>query len=96
MSETVSTRKQSTSAAGALLIFVRFVMPALIVLSGLLLAAIGQRESAYEAGALLVSAGLSVGLLNLLYRVGVRGDKDRGREEAARDHYERTGYWPGE
>lgn len=71
-------------------------MPALIVLSGILLAAIGQRDSAYLVGALLVSAGVSVALLNFLYRVGVNGDKDRGQEEAARDHFERTGHWPGE
>jgi hypothetical protein len=71
-------------------------MPALIVLSGILLAAIGQRESAYEVGALLVSAGVSVALLNLLYRVGVRGDNDRGTEEQAREHFDRTGQWPGE
>jgi hypothetical protein len=78
------------------MIFVRFVLPALIVLSGILLAIIGDRESAYLAGALLVSAGISVALLNLLYRVGVSGDRDRGREKAAREHYDRTGQWPGE
>ncbi len=78
------------------MIFVRVVLPVMIVLSGIMLAVIGARESAYEVGALLVSAGISVALLNLLYRVGVRGDKDRGREEAAREHYDRTGHWPGE
>jgi hypothetical protein len=76
--------------------FVRFVLPALIVLSGILLAIIGNRESAYLGGALLVSAGISVALLSLLYRVGVNGDSDRGREEAAREHYDRTGQWPSE
>lgn len=96
MNETNETRPQPRAGMRALLTFVRFVMPALIVLSGILLAAIGQRESAYEVGALLVSAGVSVALLNLLYRVGVRGDNDRGREERAREHFDRTGQWPGE
>jgi len=96
VSDTVSTEPHQSGGTRALLIFVRFVMPALIVLSGILLAVIGQRESAYLVGALLVSAGVSVALLNLLYRVGVNGDKDRGQEEAARDHFERTGHWPGE
>ena len=76
--------------------FVRFMLPALIVLSGILLAIIGNRESAYLGGALLVSAGISVALLSLLYRVGVNDDSDRGREEAAREHFDRTGQWPGE
>jgi len=96
VSEIVDSRSQARGGTRALLIFVRFVLPALIVLSGILLAVIGHRESAYEVGALLISAGVSVALLNLLYRVGVRGDKDRGREEAAREHYDRTGQWPGE
>ncbi len=96
MNETTDTGSQTRAGTRALLTFVRFVLPALIVLSGVLLAAIGQNESAYEVGALLISAGVSVALLNLLYRVGVRGDKDRGREEAAREHYDRTGHWPGE
>lgn len=84
------------SGARPLLTFVRFVMPTLIVLSGLLLAAIGQNESAHEAGALLISAGVSVALLSLFYLVGARGDKDRGREEQSRERFDRTGQWPGE
>ena len=96
MSETAITQPPPSGGTRAVLIFVRFVMPALIVLSGILLAIIGHRESAYLVGALLASAGLSVALLNLLYRVGVRGDGDRRREEAARDHYDRTGHWPSE
>lgn len=96
MNESDHPRPQVRSGTRALLIFVRFVMPAMIVLSGFLLAAIGQNESAYEAGALLISAGVSVALLSLFYRVGVRGDKDRGREEQAREHFDRTGQWPGE
>ena len=96
MNESTELRHQPNGGPQALLTLVRFVLPALIVLSGILLAAIGQRESAYLAGALLVSAGVSVALLNLLYRVGVRGDKDRGREEQAREHFDRTGNWPSE
>lgn len=96
MIETTSTQQQSSEGTQAVLTFVRFGMPALIVLSGILLAIIGHSESAYLVGALLVSAGLSVALLSLLYRIGIRGETDRGREEAAREHYDRTGHWPSE
>ncbi|MDP4603547.1 MAG: hypothetical protein NWQ82_01135 [Solirubrobacteraceae bacterium] len=96
MNELDDSRTQSRPGTRALLIFVRFVLPTLIVLSGILLAAIVQSESAYEAGALLISAGLSVALLSLFYRVGVNGEKDRGREEQAREYFDRTGQWPGE
>ncbi len=89
-------RRRPDHVSRPLLNFVRFILPALIALSGLLLAALGQRESAYEAGGLLISAGASVALLNLFYRIGVKGDKDRDREASARDCYDRTGRWPDE
>ena len=96
MTEEIETPPSTTRARRALLLFVRVVLPVLIVIAGLLLAIIGQRESAYEAGALLISAGLSVALLNFLYGIGVKGDSDRGAEASAREYFDRTGHWPGE
>lgn len=76
--------------------FVRVWLPLLIVLSGILLALIVQTDAAYEGGALLVSAGVSVWLLNVIFRIGVRGDHERDEERAARAEFERTGRWPDE
>jgi hypothetical protein len=44
----------------------------------------------------MISAGLSVWLLNLLYRVGVRGDRERDDEDRARAYYAEHGTWPDE
>jgi hypothetical protein len=33
-------------------------------------------------------------LLNVLYRIGVEGDKERDREEAAREYFDKHGHWP--
>lgn len=96
VTEEIETPLSTTRGRRALLLFVRVVLPVLIVVAGLLLAMIGQRESAYEVGALLISAGLSVALLNVLYRIGVKGDSDRGTEASAREYFDRTGHWPGE
>jgi hypothetical protein len=74
--------------------FVRFWLPGLIVLAGIVLAVSIGSDAAWEGGALLVSAGLSVLLLNVLFRLGVRGDRERLREEQAREEFERTGVWP--
>lgn len=73
---------------------VRFALPAVIILSGIILAAITRTEAGYESGALLISAGLATLLLNLLFRLGVSGDKDRDREKEARRYYDRHGRWP--
>jgi hypothetical protein len=47
-------------------------------------------------GAGIIGAGLSIYLLNLLYRMGSAGDTEREREEAARAFFDAHGYWPDE
>ena len=76
--------------------FVRVWLPVLIIASGILLAVIVHTDAAYEGGALLVSAGASVWLLNTFFRIGVRGDRERDDEIRARAEFERTGRWPDE
>lgn len=73
---------------------VRYALPVMIIISGILLAVLQRDKAALEAGALLISAGASVYLLNLLFRIGVKGDQERDREEAARQYYEKHGHWP--
>jgi hypothetical protein len=75
-------------------LFVRWILPALICLGGLIAIIVAPGEA--EAGALIISAGLSVWLINLLYRVGVKGDRDRHREDEAREYFDRHGHWPDE
>ena len=48
------------------------------------------------AGALFISAATAVLLLNVLFRIGVEGDKARDREEDARRYFDEHGRWPGE
>ena len=50
------------------------------------------------AGALAFGIGVaaSVLLLNVLYRVGVEGDRERDVEEAARVYFDKHGRWPDE
>lgn len=76
--------------------FVRVWLPILIVLSGILLGLVVGTDEAWEGGALLVSAGISVWLFNVIFRIGVHGDRERAAEEAARAEFERTGRWPDE
>ena len=74
---------------------VRYVLPAATVFAGVaLLVAGGADGIALEGAVMLVGAGLSVYLLNWLYRIGVSGDQDRAREDAARRHFDRHSRWP--
>ena len=77
--------------------FVRTWLPVAIIVAGVVVAAAtGFSETGLEGGALLVSAGLSVWLINLLYRVGVRGDRERDAEDRARAYFAEHGRWPDE
>jgi hypothetical protein len=53
-------------------------------------------ETGVEGGTMLVAAGLSVWLINALYRFGMRGDREREDEDRARTFFEEHGYWPDE
>jgi hypothetical protein len=76
---------------------VRWWLPLGLIAIGVVMLLIGAMASddiTAEGGALIVSAGLAVWLLNALYRVGVRGDRERDREQEARAYFDRHGRWP--
>lgn len=74
---------------------VRYLLPAVIVLVGIAFLIANPGEN-WEGAAGLIGAGLSVLLLNVLYRMGVEGDRDRSREDAARRYFDQHGHWPDE
>ena len=75
---------------------VRYGIPAALVLAGLVCLFVAPSGTRFEGWALFTGAGLSVLLLNLLFRIGVQGDLDRDREDAARVYFEEHGRWPDE
>jgi hypothetical protein len=76
---------------------VRTWLPLTIIGAGLVVAvAMEFSETGVEGGTLLVAAGLSVWLLNWLYRFGVRGELERDDEDRARAFFDEHGYWPDE
>jgi hypothetical protein len=77
------------------MICLRYVLPAAVLLSGLIVMALGS-ETDLEGGAGIVSAGLAIYAMNWLYRASVDGDRARDEEEAARAYLEAHGHWPDE
>ncbi|HEX3910225.1 MAG TPA: hypothetical protein VHW67_05935 [Solirubrobacteraceae bacterium] len=75
--------------------FIRYVLPALGVLAGLIVMALGG-ESNLEGGAGIVGASLAIYAMNWLYRASVEGDRERDAEEAAREYLDAHGHWPDE
>lgn len=75
---------------------VRYGIPAVLILAGLVCLAVVPSGTNVEAWALFTGAGLSVLLLNVLFRIGMQGDVERDREDAARAYFEEHGRWPDE
>jgi hypothetical protein len=77
---------------------VRFWLPLVITLVGigLIIAGFMQEDgiNLIESGCVFTGAGLSTWLLNYLYLVSVRGEKDRYAEQDARDYFTAHGRWP--
>jgi hypothetical protein len=78
------------------LLAVRVVLPAAITAAGVVLILTGTGENAQGAGVALIGCAVMVVLVNLFLRLGWRDQRDRAREEEAREHFDRTGRWPDE
>ena len=77
--------------------FVRVWLPVAIIAGGLVaIVATGGTLSGVEGGVAIIAAGMSVWLLNVIFRVGVQGERERDAEDAAREFYAEHGYWPDE
>ena len=76
--------------------FVRYGLPALLIVAGFVLLFAAPDSTRYEGFAMCVGAGLALFLLNWLFRLGARGDDERQAEADARDFYSRHGHWPDE
>jgi hypothetical protein len=75
---------------------VRYGIPAVLVIAGIVVLIAVGGDTGVEGWALFTGAGLSVLLLNLLFRFGVKGEEDRAEEDAARAYFDQHGEWPEE
>ena len=78
------------------LLLVRIGLPAAIATAGVVLLVTGAGENEQGAGVALIGCAVMVVLFNVFIRIGVRDQRDRDREDDAREHFGRTGHWPDE
>jgi hypothetical protein len=86
----------SPEPSAQLLFAVRYVLPAVVVLGGLIALVVSPTLGTLEGVAGIIGAGLGVALLNGLHRLGVDGDSERDDEAAARVYFDVNGHWPDE
>jgi hypothetical protein len=75
---------------------VRYGLPIALVVAGIVSLFVIDDSDRYEAFSMLVGSGLSVALLNVLFRYGSKGDRERQAEDEAREYYAQHGRWPDE
>ena len=75
---------------------IRYALPAALVIAGFVILFTAGDSLRWDGWAMCVGAGLSILLLNVLFRYGSRGDREREAETAAREYYAEHGRWPDE
>lgn len=78
------------------LLVVRYGIGALMVAAGVVMLIISPAGLGVDGFAMAVGGGLSVLLINFLFRLGASGDREREREEEARRYFDEHGEWPPE
>ncbi len=75
---------------------VRYGIGVVMVVGGILMLVASPAGLGVDGFAMAVGGGLSVLLINFLFRLGVSGDREREREEWARNYFSEHGEWPEE
>jgi len=79
------------------MIFLRYILPIGIAVSGVVLLVVdGINANSLWGACSLWGAALSVFFLNWLFRLGVSGDRERNKEADARTFLAEHGHWPDE
>ena len=78
------------------LFVVRWVLPSVLTLAGLIIITIHPHGAAAHGGEGIIGAGLAAFLFAFLAKVSMSGDTFRDREEEARRFFDEHGYWPDE
>ncbi len=73
------------------LALIRYGIPVAFIVAGQVIVAITGDVVSWAG---FTGAGTAVLLLNFLYRIGAEGDRERDREEDAREYFARHGRWP--
>lgn len=94
MRQPPSTEAGPRRSVGLLLL--RYGIGGVMVLAGIVMLVADPSGLGVDGFAMAVGGGLSVLLINFLYRLGVSGDREREKEERARDYFDEHGEWPEE
>jgi hypothetical protein len=76
------------------MLIVRYGIGGVMVLGGIVMLIVSPAGLGVDGFAMAVGGGLSVLLLNFMYRLSLSSELDREREEQARAYFDEHGDWP--
>ena len=80
-----------------LLSLTRVWLPVAVALAGVVAIILGRGHTAAAgAGVGLIIVGIIVWMVNWMFRMSVESNRDREREEEAREYFDEHGRWPDE
>jgi hypothetical protein len=80
----------------SLIWFMRYGLPIVCIVAGFVILFTVDGHIRWDGWAMCVGAGLSIAFMNVLFRMGAHGDRERVEEDAARDFLAKHGHWPDE
>jgi hypothetical protein len=92
MRQPASTEQLPGRSVG--MVILRYGIGAVMVLAGIVMLIVDPSGLGVDGFAMAVGGGLSVLLINFLFRLGVSGDREREQEERARAYFDEHGEWP--
>jgi hypothetical protein len=96
MTEATIARTEIPDESSPGMLVVRYGLGAVMILGGIVVLIISPASLGIDGFAMAVGGGLSVLLLNLLFRLSVSSEDDRAQEERARAYFDEHGEWPEE
>ena len=84
-------RARSSKRASWGVLAIRYGIPAVFIVTGQVVL-IATGDAVNWAG--FTGAGLAILLIGALLGIGTEGDRERDREEAARQYFDKHGRWP--
>jgi hypothetical protein len=96
MNEAAIAPAETPDGSSPGMLAVRYGLGGVMILGGIVMLIISPASLGVDGFAMAVGGGLSVLLLNLLFRLSVSSEDDRAKEEQARAYFDEHGEWPEE